>query len=74
MGSTDAGGADLLDDDALTAGDGWLAVGSGRHPGEPWKRGTGHQTGCPGSSDYWKPTFYLLKAAGFDVWLVNTHA
>jgi transposase len=23
------------------------------------------------TSDYWKPPFYLLEAAGFDVWLVN---
>src|ERR687883_183129 len=23
------------------------------------------------SSDYWKPVFYLLEAAGFEVWLVN---
>jgi transposase len=23
------------------------------------------------TSDYWKPPFYLLDAAGFDVWLVN---
>lgn len=23
------------------------------------------------TSDYWKPVFYLLEAAGFDVWLVN---
>jgi transposase len=23
------------------------------------------------TSDYWKPAFYLLEAAGFDVWLVN---
>jgi transposase len=26
-----------------------------------------------GTSDYWKPVFYLLEAAGFDVWLVNAH-
>lgn len=25
------------------------------------------------TSDYWKPPFYLLEAAGFDVWLVNAH-
>src|SRR3954454_4506577 len=23
------------------------------------------------TSDYWKPVFYLLEAAGFEVWLVN---
>ena len=23
------------------------------------------------TSDYWKPAFYLLEAAGFEVWLVN---
>lgn len=23
------------------------------------------------TSDYWKPPFYLLEAAGFDTWLVN---
>jgi transposase len=23
------------------------------------------------TSDYWKPAFYLLKAAGCDTWLVN---
>ena len=23
------------------------------------------------TSDYWKPVFYLLEAAGFDTWLVN---
>jgi transposase len=23
------------------------------------------------TSDYWKPVFYLLKAAGFETWLVN---
>ena len=23
------------------------------------------------TSDYWKPPFYLLEAAGFEVWLVN---
>jgi hypothetical protein len=23
------------------------------------------------TSDYWKPVFYLLEAAGFDAWLVN---
>jgi transposase len=23
------------------------------------------------TSDYWKPVFYLLEAAGFDPWLVN---
>ena len=23
------------------------------------------------TSDYWKPAFYLLEAAGFDTWLVN---
>lgn len=23
------------------------------------------------TSDYWKPPFYLLEAAGFDVWLIN---
>lgn len=23
------------------------------------------------TSDYWKPPFYVLEAAGFDVWLVN---
>lgn len=23
------------------------------------------------TSDYWKPPFYILEAAGFDVWLVN---
>jgi transposase len=23
------------------------------------------------TSDYWKPVFYLLKAAGFEIWLVN---
>src|SRR5438270_2360540 len=23
------------------------------------------------TSDYWKPMFYLLEAAGFEVWLVN---
>src|SRR4051812_16585234 len=23
------------------------------------------------ASDYWKPVFYLLEAAGFEVWLVN---
>jgi transposase len=26
-----------------------------------------------GTSDYWKPVFYLLEAAGFDCWLVNAH-
>ena len=34
---------------------------------------------CPGvtrvvmeaTSDYWKPVFYLLEAAGFETWLVN---
>ena len=25
------------------------------------------------TSDYWKPVFYLLEAAGFEVWLVNAH-
>ena len=25
------------------------------------------------TSDYWKPPFYLLEAAGFEVWLVNAH-
>ena len=25
------------------------------------------------TSDYWKPVFYLLEAAGFDTWLVNAH-
>ncbi|MFK4042922.1 transposase [Nonomuraea wenchangensis] len=24
------------------------------------------------TSDYWKPVFYLLEAAGFEVWLVNS--
>jgi hypothetical protein len=23
------------------------------------------------TSDYWKPVFYLLEAAGFETWLVN---
>jgi len=23
------------------------------------------------TSDYWKPPFYLLEAAGFETWLVN---
>jgi transposase len=23
------------------------------------------------TSDYWKPVFYVLEAAGFDTWLVN---
>jgi len=23
------------------------------------------------TSDYWKPPFYLLEAAGFEAWLVN---
>jgi transposase len=23
------------------------------------------------TSDYWKPAFYLLEAAGFEAWLVN---
>ena len=23
------------------------------------------------TSDYWKPVFYLLEAAGFEAWLVN---
>jgi transposase len=23
------------------------------------------------TSDYWKPAFYLLEAAGFETWLVN---
>lgn len=26
-----------------------------------------------GTSDYWKPVFYLLEAAGFEVWLVNAY-
>jgi transposase len=25
------------------------------------------------TSDYWKPAFYLLEAAGFETWLVNAH-
>jgi len=25
------------------------------------------------TSDYWKPVFYLLEAAGFETWLVNAH-
>jgi len=25
------------------------------------------------TSDYWKPVFYLLEAAGLEVWLVNAH-
>jgi transposase len=25
------------------------------------------------TSDYWKPVFYLLEAAGFQTWLVNAH-
>src|SRR3954451_21905810 len=25
------------------------------------------------TSDYWKPAFYLLEAAGFQTWLVNAH-
>ncbi|KAB8180668.1 IS110 family transposase [Nonomuraea phyllanthi] len=25
------------------------------------------------TSDYWKPVFYLLEAAGLEVWLVNSH-
>lgn len=23
------------------------------------------------TSDYWKPAFYVLEAAGFETWLVN---
>ena len=23
------------------------------------------------TSDYWKPVFYVLEAAGFETWLVN---
>jgi transposase len=26
-----------------------------------------------GTSDYWKPVFYLLEAAGLECWLVNAH-
>lgn len=25
------------------------------------------------TSDYWKPVFYVLEAAGFETWLVNAH-
>jgi transposase len=25
------------------------------------------------TSDYWKPAFYVLEAAGFETWLVNAH-
>jgi transposase len=25
------------------------------------------------TSDCWKPVFYLLEAAGLEVWLVNAH-
>jgi transposase len=52
--------AHLLDDDPIVEGAGGSA---GRVAGEP--------DGDEATSDYWKPVFYLLEAAGFEVWLVN---
>lgn len=37
-----------------------------------WLRGLGvTRVVMEATSDYWKPAFYLLEAAGFEVWLVN---
>ena len=37
-----------------------------------WLRGLGvTRVVMEATSDYWKPPFYLLEAAGFEVWLVN---
>jgi transposase len=37
-----------------------------------WLRGLGvSRVVMEATSDYWKPPFYLLEAAGFETWLVN---
>ena len=37
-----------------------------------WLRSWGvTKAGMEATSDYWKPVFYLLEAAGFETWLVN---
>ena len=55
-----AGGPHLDDDDAVAERDG------------DWLRGLGvTRVVMEATSDYWKPPFYLLEAAGFEAWLVN---
>ena len=38
---------------------------------QPWRAAAHLRELLMATSDYWKPPFYQLEAAGFDVWLVN---
>ena len=58
-----AGGAHVLHDDPLAAGAGRLAD----------RRCGVTRVVMEATGDYWKPPFYLLEAAGFEIWLVNAH-
>ncbi|MDT7712211.1 MAG: transposase [Pseudonocardiales bacterium] len=60
FGATVAGGATLFHDDAVACGDGRPAGAAESDSG-----------GDGGTSEYWKPVFYLLEANGFETWLVN---
>src|SRR5450759_4450904 len=55
-----AGRGHLLDDDALPTGNGGPVAPAGGYPSRDGS-----------TSDYWKPPFYPLEAAGFETWLVN---